>query len=128
MILALVLCFASCEGGIKGDEAKATINEFFAALASEDYEKAESLLHPDRPADLEDFIKHVESRKSLDFSEGITIEKYTGISSSYYNSAVDGSTYGLDMKVKIGDTTARISIELVKNEYGYGIYNFEINL
>lgn len=131
--VALVVCLcaaslAGCGNGIKGSEAKAFINDFFAAIVAEDYEKAEGFLHPERPADLEAFFLSVEKSNNVDFQAGIEIEKYTGFSSSLYDGTVDGSTYALSMRAKVGDQTANFAIEIVKNENGYGIYNLDLNL
>lgn len=122
-----VSSLVSCGNGIKGDEAKAFINDFFAAIVAEDYDKAEGFLHPERPADLEAFLQNVEKQANVDFQAGIEIENYTGFSSSLYDSSVDGSTYELIMRAKVGDKQVRFTIEIVKNEIGYGIYNFDID-
>ena len=133
MIVAIMIAclfvssLVSCGNGIKGDEAKAFINDFFAAIVAEDYDKAEGFLHPERPADLEAFLQNVEKQANVDFQAGIEIENYTGFSSSLYDSSVDGSTYELIMRAKVGDKQVRFTIEIVKNEIGYGIYNFDID-
>ena len=130
MILVTCLCifsFASCGKGIRGDEAKAFINDFFAAVVAEDYDKAESFLHPERPADLETFLLNVETEENVDFQAGIEIEKYTGVSASLYDSTVDGSRYELTMRTKVGDQKVTFTIEIVKNDNGYGIYNLDID-
>ena len=131
-IIALIAClccfsFASCGNGIKGSEAKTTINDFFAAVSVEDYEKAEGLLHPDRPADLKDFFTYAETEKGLDFQKGVEIEQYTGFSTALYDGSVGGSTYELTMQARIGDKQVEFKIELVKNKNGYGIYNFYLD-
>lgn len=127
----LILCssiflLSSCKGGIQSSEAKAHINEFFTAIVDEDYSKAETLLHPERPAELESFFLSIEEEKGVDFQEGIEIEKYTGFSSSFYDSTVNGSTYELTMQTKVGEKTIVFTIEIVKNEAGYGIYNLDL--
>ena len=122
-----VFSFVSCGNGIKGDEAKALINDFFVAIVAEDYDKAESFLHPERPADLEAFLLNVEQEENVDFQAGIEIEKYTGFSSSLYDSTVGGATYELTMRTKVGDKTVKFTIEIVKNENGYGIYNLDLD-
>lgn len=133
MIVAIMIAclfvssLVSCGNGIKGDDAKVFINDFFAAIVAEDYDKAEGFLHPERPADLEPFLQNVEKQANVDFQAGIVIEKYTGFSSSLYDSSVDGSTYELIMRAKVGDKQVRFTIEIVKNEIGYGIYNFDID-
>ncbi len=132
ILTAIISCFCifslvSCSGGIKGDEAKAFINDFFAAIVAEDYDKAEEFLHPERPADLETFLLSVENDEDIDFQSGIEIEKYTGFSSTVYNSTVGGATYELTMRAKVGDKEVEFTIEIVKNENGYGIYNFDLD-
>lgn len=127
IILNVVITLVSCSGGIKGDVAKATINDFFDAVVAEDYDKAEALLHSNRPADLEEFFEHVEESEGLDFQAGIEIEKYTGFSSSFYDSEVGGSRYELTMKTKVGAKSVTFVIEVVGNDSGYGIYNIDLN-
>lgn len=122
-----VFSLSSCGNGIKGDEAKAFINDFFSAVVAEDYDKAEEFLHPDRPADLETFFLNIEKKETVDFQAGIVIEKYTGFSTSLYDSTVDGSRYELTMRTKVGDKTVDFTIELVKNATGYGIYNLDLD-
>ena len=127
-VACLCVCsLASCGNGIKRGEAKALINDFFVAIVAEDYDKAESFLHPERTADLEAFLLNVEQEENVDFQAGIEIEKYTGFSSSMYDSTVNGSTYELTMRTKVGDKTVKFTIEIVKNENGYGIYNLYLD-
>lgn len=132
ILLAMVCCFcilslASCSGGIKGDDAKAFIDDFFAVIVAEDYDNAETFLHPERPADLETFLLGVEEDQNIDFQAGIEIEKYIGFSSSLYDSTVGGSRYELTMRTKVGDKEVKFIIEIVKNESGYGIYNLNLD-
>lgn len=127
-VIMCIIALPSCSGGIKRETAKATVNNFFDAVVAEDYDKAEALLHSDRPADLEEFFEHVEESEGLDFQSGIEIEKYTGFSSSFYDSEVGGSRYELTMKTKVGDKGVTFSIEVVENDAGYGIYNIDLNV
>ncbi len=122
-----ILMFSSCSGGIDKDEAKDFINNFFREVVAENYENAETFLHPERPADLKSYFLNVENNTDLDFQDGIIIERYTGYSSTYYDSTVSGSTLELIIRVKIGDNSADFTIELVKNKAGYGIYNLNID-
>ncbi|MBQ3099977.1 MAG: hypothetical protein IJC50_03195 [Clostridia bacterium] len=130
--LILMLCavcllsLSACKGGISGDEAKATVNEFFEAVVNENYEEANALLHPDRYTDSSEFFLSIEEESGLDFQQGIEIVKYSGFSSSYYNSEVGGSRYELTMQVKIGESDMSFSVEIVKNGNGYGIYNLHL--
>ena len=127
LCLACLFSFASCSGGIKGDEAKALIRDFLDAVVAEDYSQAETFLHPDRPGDLETFFLNIEEQENIDFQAGITIERYTGFSAAYYDSSVAGSTYELTMRTKVGEETVKFTIEIVKNENGYGIYNLDVD-
>ena len=135
-IIALVLCclcvfpLTSCKGAIKGDEAKEYINEFLDAIEAGDYEAAEEMLHPDFPSGkLEAFFTTAGRQLGVDFQEGIEIEKYTGFRSSFYNSSIDGSSYELTFRAKVGngDKVVTFTIEIVKNDNGYGIYNLELD-
>ena len=122
-----ILLFSSCSGGIKESEAKAHINEFFAAIVDEDYSNAENLLHPECPADLKEFFTSIEEAEDIDFQEGIEIERYTGFSLALYDSTVKGSTYELTMNTTVGEKKVEFTIEVVRNEAGFGIYNFDLN-
>lgn len=131
-IFTIVLCLCiflltACKGGIKGSEAKAYINDFFIAVADEDYSKAETMLHPERPADLENFFVNIEKEKNIDFQEGIEIKRYTGFYSALYDSTIKGSSYELTMRTLVGEKPVEFTIEIVKNEAGYGIYNLDLN-
>ena len=126
LILMFVFSLSACSGGISGDEAKSHINGFFEKVSSEDYEAAEGFLHPERPADLQEFFVSLENEKNIDFSS-INIEKYTGFRSSFYDSSVDGSAYSLTMEIAVSDKIVQMEIEIVKNDAGYGIYNLDID-
>ena len=133
-IISVVLCLSlftvllsSCSGGINSDEAKSHINSFLAEIETGDYQAASTYLHVDRPANLELFFEGIEKDKGIEFQQIITVKKYTGVSSSYYDSTVGGSTYSLDMVIVVGDDELKLSVEIVKNDNGFGIYNLDID-
>ena len=123
----LTVLLSSCSGGISGDEAKSHINGFLAEIEKGDYQSASDYLHAERPANLELFFEGIEKDDGVDFQQTITVKKYTGFSSSYYDSTVGGSTYSLDMVVTVGDDELTLSVEVVKNDNGFGIYNLDID-
>ncbi len=125
--LALILSLASCGKGVNASEAKVFIGEFLDAVEAEDYQKAETYLHPDVTQDLEEYLSTVESNKNIDFQAGIEIEKYTGFSSSLYHSKVNGARYETTFKASVGDATVTFTVEVVQNDNGYGIYNINID-
>ena len=125
-VLMFVFSLSACSGGISGDEAKSHINDFFEKVSSADYEAAEEFLHPERPADLQEFFVALKNERNVDFSN-INIEEYTGFESSLYDSSVGGSTYSLTMKIEVSDKIVQTEIEIVKNDNGYGIYNLDID-
>lgn len=126
-VILLTFSFLGCNGkGITNDEAKAHINAFLKAIETGDYEKAETYLHQERPASLQKYLKTVETDNNLNFKSGIKVEKYTSFSFSIYDSTVKGSAYTLEMKTMVGDAELGMSIEIVRNDNGYGIYNFDI--
>ena len=124
-VLSLLL-LASCSGGVSREEATQMTEDFLRALGTQDYAAAEALLHPERPLDLEKRFGVLQSESGLDFGEGIRIDKYTGFSSSYYDSSVGGSRYELTVVTTVGDRAVTFVIETVRNDAGYGIYNVDI--
>ena len=130
LTVAVFICasfLVSCSDVIGRDDVKAYVSDFLDAVAAEDYERAETLLHPDRPADLKTFFRNIEREEGIDFQSGIEVEKYTGVSSSYYDSTVDGSRYEITMRAIVENKDVQFTIELVKNENGHGIYNLNVD-
>ena len=122
----LLVSLSACSGGISGSEAKAYINDFLKEVEKGEYTAAETYLHPDRPADLQAFFEGVAAEENLDFSQ-ISVEKYTNFASALYESAVGGARYALTMKVSVSGKPVKMEIEIVKNDNGYGIYNFDLD-
>ena len=132
LLLAVIACCCilslnSCGNRITQSEAKEHIEGFLAAIAEEDYTKAQTFLHPERPADLESFFLKVEAEGDIDFQAGIEIKRYTEFSSTLYDGTVDGSTYELTAKTTVGERNIEFEIEVVRNDNGYGIYNLDID-
>ena len=127
LICLCIFSLVSCGSGISDDEAKSHANDFFAAVGAGDFKKAEGFLHPERPAELETFFQGIEETMNIDFQAGITIEKYTGFSSTVYDSTVDGATYELIIQTKVGDTAVKFTVEIVRNDNGFGIYNLGLD-
>ena len=130
---ALCLLLASltaCSGGITREEAKTAMDSLLSALDNENYAEAAALYHPDA-AMTEDlliaFAEQVKTKVGIDLTEGAAVEKITGMSSSYYDSNVDGSFYALTARIKAGDKTADLTVEVIRNDRGYGIFQVECN-
>ena len=133
VLAALLLFFASltaCSGGVPREETQPAMGSLLPALDNENYAEAAALYHPDA-AMTEDllaaFAEQVKTKVGIDLTEGAVAEKITGISSSYYDSNVDGSRYALTAKIKAGDKTASLTVEVVRNDRGYGIFKVECN-
>lgn len=128
-VIALALCVSlvACKGGISKNEAKDITQSFIVAIENGDFAKAESYLHPEKPLDLEKYFNGIEERAGVDFQKGIEIKRYTGFSTSLYDSEVDGSDYELEMNIIVDGVAFELSIEIVKNDLGYGIYEVDID-
>lgn len=132
ILITLVICcfcislLASCSGGIDTDEAKVLVKDFLAAIAVEDYEKAETLLHPELDIDLKDSFGKIENAKNIDFQQGVIIERYTGFNYTYYSTSIGGSSYEMTMQAKVGNTSVEIVVAVIKNDNGYGIYSLTV--
>lgn len=133
ILAALCLLLASltaCSGGITREEAKTAMDSLLSALDNESYADAAALYHPDAAMTeelLAAFAEQVKTKVGIDLTEGAVVEKITGMSSSYYDSNVDGSRYALTAKIKAGDKTASLTVEVIRNDRGYGIFKVECN-
>lgn len=129
VIIALALCFSlvACNGAIKKKDAQEITEAFVLAIENGDFEKAKTYLHPEKPLDLEKYFNGIEERTGVDFQNGIEIKRYTDFSSSLYESEVDGADYELEMNVIVDGVAFEFSIDIVKNDLGYGIYDFEFD-
>ena len=133
ILAALCLLLASltaCSGGITREEAKTAMDALLAALDNENYAEAAALYHPDAAMTeelLAAFAEQVKTKVGIDLTEGAVVEKITGMSASYYDSTVGGSRYALTAKIKAGDKTADLTVEVIRNDRGYGIFQVECN-
>lgn len=129
-LLLLITSLTACSGGISREEAKTAMDSLLVALDNENYAEAAALYHPDA-AMTEDllaaFAEQVKTKVGIDLTEGAVVEKITGISSSYYDSTVGGSRYELTAKIQAGDKTASLTVEVIRNDRGYGIFRVECN-
>jgi hypothetical protein len=126
----LLTSLTACSGGITREEAKTAMDSLLTALDNENYADAAALYHPDAAMTeelLAAFAEQVKTKVGIDLTEGATVEKITGISSSYYDSTVGGSRYELTARIKAGDKTAFLTVEVIRNDKGYGIFRVECN-
>ena len=129
-LLLFITSLTACSGGVTREETKTAMDSLLTALAKEDYAEAAALYHPDAAMNeelLAAFVEEVKSNIGLDFTEGATVERTTNMRSAYYDSNVGGSFYALTAKIKAGDKTATLTVEVVRNDKGYGIFKVECN-
>lgn len=127
-LLLLLTSLTACEGGVTREEARGAMDALLTALDNEDYAEAAALYHPDAAMTeelLAAFAEQVKTKVGIDLTEGATVEKTTGMRSAYYDSNVGGSFYALTAKIKAGDKTASLTVEVVRNDKGYGIFKVE---
>lgn len=126
----LLTSLTACSDGVTREEAQTAMDALLTALDNENYAEAAALYHPDA-AMTEDllaaFAEQVKTKVGIDLTEGAVVEKITGMSSSYYDSTVDGSRYALTARIKAGDKTASLAVEVIRNDKGYGIFRVECN-
>ena len=129
-LLLLLASLTACSGGITREEAKTAMDALLSALDNENYTEAAALYHPDAAMTenlLAAFAEQVKTKVGIDLTEGAVVEKITGMSASYYDSNVDGSRYALTARIKAGDKTADLTVEVIRNDKGYGIFKVECN-
>ena len=123
VLLVAAMSLTACAGAVTREETQAASEALFSALSKEDYEAAAALFHPETATTADNiaaFCEQLHSQTGLDFSEGATIERYTGMSTS---ASIGSSRYELTMKVKVGETTATFRVEVVRTDNGFGISN-----
>ena len=124
LMLVLALLFTSCSGGIDTEEAKGDLLAFFDALRRGEDSQAEALLHPDGDS-LEDCLDTLRDCCGTDPHKGILVTGYLNFAYSYYHSDVDGSRYILTAEAKIEGKDFLLCVVFVRNDGGYGIFEFD---
>ena len=133
ILVLCTLCLSSC-GILKElkagmDEAIVLVEDFCTALANDDFDTAKSYLHPDstpKQDELSTFITKLEQTHSIDFSDGVAFKRRTDAGSTYYDSDYDGSVHEIEYEISVGGVTTDFFFVVVKNDNGYGLYNFGI--
>ena len=131
ILAALCLLLASltaCSGGVTREETQTASESLFVALSEGDYEAAAALFHPDKtktPDELSSYCEILVTDYDVDLTDGAVIERYTGMKSAFYDSNVDGSLYELVMEIKVADTSTIFRVQVVRNDAGFGIWNFD---
>lgn len=129
-LLLLITSLTACSGGVTREEAKTAMDSLLTALGNENYAEAAALYHPDYAMTeelLSAFVEEVKTKVGIDLTEGAAVERTTNMRSAYYDSNVGGSFYALTAEIKAGDKTASLTVEVVRNEKGYGIFKVECN-
>ena len=131
MIVMLILTsLCACSGGVTREETRSAMDALLTALDNENYAEAVDLYHPDA-AMTEDllvaFTEEIQNEVGIDLTEGATVERTTNMRSAYYDSTVDGSLYALTARIKAGDKTATLTVEVIRNDRGYGINKVACN-
>lgn len=129
-LLLLLTSLTACEGGVTREEARGAMDALLVALGNEDYAEAAALYHPDAAMTeelLSAFAEQVKTKVGIDLTEGAAVEKTTGMRSAYYDSNVGGSLYALTVEIRAGDKTASLTVEVIRNDKGCGIFRVECN-
>ena len=130
ILLTATVSLASCSGGVSRDEAKDITDAYFTAMAAARYEEAAALFHPATSMTdelMESTAETLRTELGADFTEGVTVERYVGMKSAYYDSNFEGSVYELTMEIKVGDKTLTATTEVVRTDKGYGLWNVHYN-
>lgn len=126
----LLTSLTACSGGVTREEAQTAMDSLLSALDNENYAEAAALYHPDAAMSedlLAAFAEQVKTKVGIDLAESAVAEKITGMSTSYYDSTVGGSRYALTAKIQAGNKTVDLTVEVIRNDKGYGIFKVECN-
>lgn len=127
LLLLMTSLLAGCQGGVDREKAHADVAAFFEKIADGDYAAAEAYLHPANALDLEKYFDTLENEiEGLDFQAGLAVKNGSNFSWSYYDSKVSGSQYTSDYVLTVGEISLDVSVQIVQNDDGYGIYSLTI--
>lgn len=133
ILVLCTLCLSSC--GIFKElkagmgEAIVLVEDFCTSLSNDNFDTAKGYLHPDSTPsqdELSVFITKLEQTHGIDFSDGVAFKHRRGIRSAYYDSSYDGSVHEIDYEIVVGGVSVDFFFTVVKNDNGYGLYNFGV--
>ena len=127
LLLALTFVFSlvSC-GDISDEEAKGQADELVKCVSENRFEDAKALLHPDRPIDIAAVFERAEQTYGVDFQSGIRVSHYD-LSGAESEKEVDGTEYEVDLEIVVSGRAMELSLSIVRNDNGFGIYSIEID-
>ena len=133
ILMFCMFCLSSCgilkelKGGMQ--EATVLVEDFCTALSNDDFNTAKEYLHPDSTpskAELYSYVIKLEQTNGVDFSDGVAFKRRNGVGSTYYDSNYDGSVHEIEYDIVVGGISKDFFFTVVKNDNGYGLYNFGI--
>lgn len=127
LCLSLLPLLCSCDNAISRDEAEYRIEKLMTALEGENYQGVLSLMHPDYKCDEEQIVElvdQVEKAEGVEFSDGITVARYTNFRSALYDSNVGGGYYSLSGYITVSEKQVYFKVELARTGEDFGICNF----
>ena len=139
LIVSLLLCSCafvgiiypnlySDETKVKMDEADEFTQEFLSLISSGDILEAEEYMHPQffkQNGNLIDYLSGLEKNESIDFSQGVLIERTVSKNKSSDYFFPNGYTYHgytIEYDILIGDVNKTCKISICDDDNGYGIY------
>ena len=130
MLLLSLLSLASCGHEIEEAEAKTQTETFVLAISEKRYDDAASCMHPVRETaggDLRQYFEVTAQNYDVDFENSFSILRYTEVKCEKNEKLYDGAYCVLTAKAKAGEKTFALTVELVKNDSGFGIHNFHFD-
>lgn len=130
LLLTFAAILSSCGKGIPADEAKERAESFVTAVGEERYKDAAALMHPSRETagdDVKMYFSSMTTEYGVDFTKNFRVLRWSNFRSSVYNSDYEGSYYELTGTAAADEAEFEIRVEIVRNEYGYGIHNIHFD-
>ena len=103
------------------DVAMENAKKLLLAVVNDDFETAQQYLHPDRVStfDFERTFEYIENKYEVDFSNGVTINKYKKTETQIGFNA----EYRFCYVITVGDKELELYFLAVRNDNGFGIVN-----
>ena len=154
LLLVITVCiscvmFTSCgRQKITKSEAEEIVTSFFSMLSSGNYSGVAEMMHPLYYVDEDDYallddlsmgvydslllaeavkkdVLEEQSEAGIELTNGVTEIDFKFCTNALYDSDVDGALYGANGTAYVGYVEFKFEIDIVLNDHGYGIAEFE---
>ena len=130
-IALLLFAFSACEkGGIPKSQSEVTAKDFAIAFMEKRGADASLLMHPSRVSsgeDLDKYTVYILEEYGVDLTKAPSIVKESAYTADESREGYGGAYTSFTFTVTADGKTFLMTVEIVQNDIGYGVYNFHFD-